>query len=299
MLFKLGPDSFKSEVFSFPERLINLHSMLLSCGAQSVKSTSYFFDGLRRGEKEFVIWQYTISGRGILKYQEREYELTPGFAMLVHIPHNHQYFYREDIEPWNFIYICLNGSEIIRISTWLEGKLGPLLDHRKKHKALSIASEIIWGGKIKTAQDASSYAYKMLMGLLDDLSDYIEREDKKPDFIRRVSDFCIKNLNAPIDVEEMSKTAGLSRYHFSRLFTKHKGLSPAKFLRELRLKRAMILLQTELLEVKEIAAKCGFSSSSYFCRTFQKHFGLPPDAYRNRKKMKNSIYKKNIPKNSI
>jgi len=258
--------------------------MLLSCGAQSVNSTSYFFNGLRRGEKEFVIWQYTISGKGILRYQGREYELKPGFAMLVHIPHNHQYFYRENVEPWNFIYLCLNGSEVIRISTWIEGKLGPLLDHRKNHKSLNIASEIIWGGKIKTAQDASSYAYKVIMGLLDDLSDYIEKEDRKPDFIRKVSEFCIKNLNAPIDVDKMAEIAGFSRYHFSRLFEKHKGISPAKFLRELRLKRAIILLQTELLEIKEIAERCGFSSSSYFCRAFQKHFGVSPDAYRNRKK---------------
>lgn len=101
----------------------------------------------------------------------------------------------------------------------------------------------------------------------------------------KVIDFAVENFHEKIGVEEMAEISGMSRYHFSRLFSVYTGKSPGKFLRHLRLKKALRLLQFELVSVKELAERCGFSNQSYLCRAFKSEYGKSPSVYRRKKKM--------------
>jgi AraC-like DNA-binding protein len=48
------------------------------------------------------------------------------------------------------------------------------------------------------------------------------------------------------------------------------------------MKRAVRLLQTERITIKEISDRCGFSDTSYFCKVFRKEFKISPEVFRNR-----------------
>lgn len=54
------------------------------------------------------------------------------------------------------------------------------------------------------------------------------------------------------------------------------------YLLQCRLNAAQKLLQDDAIPVQEVAARCGFSDSSYFIKVFQKHLNLTPAAYRRR-----------------
>jgi len=76
----------------------------------------------------------------------------------------------------------------------------------------------------------------------------------------------------------MAEVAGLSRYHFSRRFQDARGVSPARFLAELRMQEAVRLIQTNLA-VNEVARRCGFRDPNYFCKAFRRSFGVSPGAF--------------------
>lgn len=61
------------------------------------------------------------------------------------------------------------------------------------------------------------------------------------------------------------------------------GYTPNEYMRILRMKRAMELLQEGIYNVSEIAYKVGMNDPLYFSKCFKSHFGAPPSAYLHKK----------------
>lgn len=70
--------------------------------------------------------------------------------------------------------------------------------------------------------------------------------------------------------------AGLSAYHFARLFHETYGDTPAAFHKRALMDRAHILLETD--SVGEVAFELGYASASTFARAFRRHFGASPSS---------------------
>ncbi|MDY4434454.1 MAG: helix-turn-helix transcriptional regulator, partial [Candidatus Flemingibacterium sp.] len=64
------------------------------------------------------------------------------------------------------------------------------------------------------------------------------------------------------------------------LFRVRYGMTPERFLSECRFDKAQRLLRTTALDIKTIAALCGFDDATYFARWFKKHFGGSATDYR-------------------
>ncbi|MCK4983053.1 MAG: AraC family ligand binding domain-containing protein [Victivallaceae bacterium] len=95
--------TFKSNIF-FPDRAVHLSAMLLTCGHQVITSCDYRWDGLKRGDKEFCFWQYTLKGRGELRIKDKVYSVNPGEAMLLTVPEDHCYYFPADSDSWEFVF---------------------------------------------------------------------------------------------------------------------------------------------------------------------------------------------------
>lgn len=283
MLDELREYEYGNYGFFYPERIIELHGMLTSCGYEKQTTHSYIWDGLRRGPKEMVIWQYTLSGRGGLRVGNVDYPLLPGQALLVKVPEDHCYYLPKDSTEWEFVHASFTGKEIIRLWDAFRHKTGPVCRFEVGSKTVNTFLEIFHLGRKKRINSpflASKLAYDFTMSIIDDLLVGGESMFQQPEFIVEIVNFCMDHLDQPIDVEVMAGMAGLSRFHFSREFKKHTGLAPAAYLHELRMKKAIRMLQTEKKTVKEIAYACGYEDSSYFCRVFHRTFGVPPGSYR-------------------
>jgi transcriptional regulator GlxA family with amidase domain len=83
-------------------------------------------------------------------------------------------------------------------------------------------------------------------------------------------------------VESLAKVAGLSRYHFSRLFRQSEGIAPAAYVLRRRLSTAAKLLQETDHPIKAIAIECGLNDAGYLGRRFREQFGTTPAAFRRR-----------------
>jgi AraC-like DNA-binding protein len=83
-----------------------------------------------------------------------------------------------------------------------------------------------------------------------------------------------------LSLEELSKKANLSKYHFCRSFKKSTGMTPMKFVTHLRINRAKELLRRRNNNISRIAIEVGFNDFSNFIRHFKKHTGVTPKTFR-------------------
>lgn len=81
-------------------------------------------------------------------------------------------------------------------------------------------------------------------------------------------------------LDEMAHQLGFSTSHFRALFKKHVGVSPGRFLKDLRTLEAKRCLQETVLPIKEISDRLGFANLSHFYRAFKTEVGATPSQYR-------------------
>ncbi len=83
-----------------------------------------------------------------------------------------------------------------------------------------------------------------------------------------------------LDVGRVAELLNLHRVTLSRQFAAAYGIAPGKYLESLRFQAGIRLLNTTDLPVKEIAVRCGFSSSGYFAKVIRRLTGQPPGFFR-------------------
>lgn len=98
--------------------------------------------------------------------------------------------------------------------------------------------------------------------------------------LARVKDYVEARLDADITLADMARVAGLSPFHFSRVFKLATGETPYQFLSTRRLMQARKLLHEGRMPLAELALACGFASQSHFTAAFTKAMGLSPGRYR-------------------
>ncbi|QAY66486.1 helix-turn-helix domain-containing protein [Paenibacillus protaetiae] len=95
-----------------------------------------------------------------------------------------------------------------------------------------------------------------------------------------IFEYIDKQYQEPITVDQLAGMAGLSRFHFSRLFKELSGKTVTEFVNETRISKADQLLRSSPLTVSEIAVATGFNDIYYFSRLFKKHKKIAPSAVR-------------------
>lgn len=101
-----------------------------------------------------------------------------------------------------------------------------------------------------------------------------------PDVIKLARDFIQDHYHRDISVRELASIAGLSPYHFIRVFHKQAGLTPHAYLTQVRVQRAMQCLQNGETPA-DTALKTGFFDQSHLTRHFKRIVGVTPGRYRN------------------
>ena len=101
--------------------------------------------------------------------------------------------------------------------------------------------------------------------------------------IQRALDLIHNGPNRQFAVSELARQVGLSESHFHHLFRREIGVSPAKYVDNLRLRDAEQLVKTTALSVKDIFSIVGVTDRSHFIRKFRRAYGLSPSRYRTRK----------------
>lgn len=107
-----------------------------------------------------------------------------------------------------------------------------------------------------------------------------ERLHMSPARLARVKTHIDAKLAEEISLAELAAVAGLSVFHFARVFKQATGKSPHSFVNDRRLARACMLLRTPSLPLAGIAKACGFASQAHFTAAFRRAMAVTPGRYR-------------------
>lgn len=98
--------------------------------------------------------------------------------------------------------------------------------------------------------------------------------------LRRVIEAMNERLAEDFSLAYLAERAGLSEYHFSRMFKRATSLSPSQYFIRLRIARARQLLLETDRSIIDIGMDVGYSSPSHFSQVFRREVGVTPRAYR-------------------
>lgn len=152
-------------------------------------------------------------------------------------------------------------------STYLKMRIKSLLHQRKQLQELYLKQ---WSEKGK-----------------DSPTPIIEIEPEKPQivpfdelFMKRVMEIMHNQMdNSKLTIDEFAQELGMGRTVFYQKLKSIVGLSPVDFIREMRIKRAMQLMETGEYNVSTIAYMTGFNDPKYFSKCFKKRYGVSPSEF--------------------
>lgn len=92
-------------------------------------------------------------------------------------------------------------------------------------------------------------------------------------------DYISSHYAAKIKNDDLAKLTGLSTVYFRKLFTEVYGISPIRYINEIRMKKAREMLRSDYGSITDIAVSLGYQSIYDFSRDFKKHTGVSPSKY--------------------
>lgn len=98
--------------------------------------------------------------------------------------------------------------------------------------------------------------------------------------VRMAKQYIQNHYSEPITQEEVSSAVGLSAAYFSALFKKVEGEGFAKYLINVRMEQAKVLLRETNTPVSKICQQVGYNDLKHFTHTFEKATGVKPSVYR-------------------
>jgi AraC family transcriptional regulator len=98
--------------------------------------------------------------------------------------------------------------------------------------------------------------------------------------LRRVLDYISARVAEELALGDLAKVAGLSTFHFARMFQLATGVSPQRYVSRMRLEKAMVEIAGGKLSLAQIALNARFSSQASFTRAFSRATGVTPAEYR-------------------
>ena len=98
--------------------------------------------------------------------------------------------------------------------------------------------------------------------------------------LRQIADWMAEHVDEEFTLDRLAAQAGLSKFHFIRLFKNATGVSPSRYHLNLRMNAARRLLRETKESVVAIALDVGYNNPSRFAQLFRRETGLTPNDYR-------------------
>lgn len=97
--------------------------------------------------------------------------------------------------------------------------------------------------------------------------------------VRFMQEYISDHLNEEITIDELAKTVCYSPWYARKLFIKYLKMSPAVYIRRLKLSKSALKLRDEKCQILDIAMGMGFGSVDGYQRAFRREFGCNPKEY--------------------
>lgn len=227
-------------------------------------SASITADGIKKYKyhcHDFPELMYYFKGEGVLRTEQGNVPFSPGVAILV---------------PAKVMHGSVSNDGFKNISIGFGKKLSVgnelIVKNDNEFSDLYHLCDMIYRLFLQ-----SSAEYTTVSSVLTAIASILTKKNDDCDFIERltstiINKFCDVNFNL---TKEMCDT-GYATDYVRTLFKKKLGVTPLKYLTELRLKYADNLLKISNMSVTDVATASGFSDPLYFSKLYKNKYGVSP-----------------------
>ena len=228
---------------------------------ERITSPRYSWDNRTRGGDHFVIIQRTISGAGSFVWEGRSFPVPKDHAFVATVPEDSVYaFPPQQRSPWVFSWLNFYGPLAVSLCQGLRRQFGPVLALPRRSPAGSAFDALVRQGVQRAPSDPYDTSLACYAFLLEWARQLSRPGQDDPDPVEAAVRICRARFREPLGVKQLAAESGLSREHFTRLFTEKTGFPPALFLRDLRAHAAVAMMKDGATPLKEAALRCGFAS---------------------------------------
>jgi len=235
---------------------------------------------------DYYLVHTVAEGTGTYRCRDRLYELQAGDSFFIFPGELHTYE-ADRTDPWRYRWIAFRGT---RCQQWL--------------LAAGITAEqpVVHGGEYEVPLQAARAIARQFRsgnwtadweaeGWLKLAFAAWARTNRpngppspgRPSIAAREANRAARWLEAqlaqPISIADMAQELGYHRTHLTKLFRSEMGMSPIRYLQQIRMNRAKLLLR-EALTIEEVAASVGYPDALYFSKAFKKWTGSTPTDFR-------------------
>ncbi len=97
--------------------------------------------------------------------------------------------------------------------------------------------------------------------------------------VRRMQDYINDHISEEISIGDLAKAASFSPWYARRIFIKYLDMTPAVYIRRLKLSRSALKLRDESCQILDVAMDMGYGSVDGYQRAFRREFGINPGEY--------------------
>lgn len=269
--------SYDTERYGF-EKLSNQSLSIIECGLQICHSGH---SSVKMLYPDYSI-HFILEGKGTYIVEDKEYELEKGQGFLI-TPDVPNVYVADEVEPWKYIYATFKGpdAEAIVRNCGLNAN-NVIFSFTPDEEMVSNLKYMHEAGKDRSAKgyDALGYFFLVMSRLVRDVENNKKASEKTYDYVSLALSFIDDYSTHNISVNDIAAYVKIDRTYLYSLFKKYLGMSPSKYLTEVRLKRAVSLMEYKTLSLNDIAISSGFYDLSHFSRFFINNYGMTPGKFR-------------------
>ena len=242
----------------------------------------------RRRGSDVWIFEYGVSGCGLIRHGDGNSAILPGDAVLFQPGVRQDYGMDPETAAWHHQWVCFTPRP-----HWLEWLRWPerapgirgvhLADaaaRERVHALLNQAIEVARGPSPRREAFAMNAIEEVLLWC--DTANPANAVAQFSDPVRTALAYLCDHLADTVTLARLAQVAGLSRSRLAHAFREQVGVSPLRYLENRRLAQARELLLMTALPVAEVAALVGYANPFYFSRLFSRQTGTCPTTFRKR-----------------
>jgi YesN/AraC family two-component response regulator len=236
----------------------------------------------KRKKFDSILVVSTISGKGHLKYRNRNFETVENTGFIIDC-NEPQVYFSDKKDLWHFIWVHFKGGQSTEQVRFILENTGPLFNSEKEGIINKSIQKIF-----NTVHMKGMYCDILTSSFLNDIITDIMLKSLPggrenilvPEMVKQALSIIETAFSNEINMDELAGKLFTNKFELIRKFKRFIGITPYDYLIKYRINEAKTFLENTLLSVSEIAHKVGFEDASYFIKVFREHEATTPLRYR-------------------